>query len=187
MPAISYSNPDHLCLGRIIFVVIIDPAGPFMLYIFGPAGPFMHPDHIFLYRTSKVPKQRQALPPGNQLRHSIWPLIIITTYTHRLQNSGYTPRHQSTTDSQVSLTAARAAACRGIRPPQQHRHKYKYVLQQWESRHNPRAIRRDSSSSSLVPKEGTGRVPSHAPDSDEATDSKRAFVFVNIRSRIQKS
>ena len=51
MPAISYSNLDHLCLGRTIFVVIIDPAGPFMLYIFGPAGPFMHPDHIFLYRS----------------------------------------------------------------------------------------------------------------------------------------
>ena len=50
MPAISYSNPDHLCPGRTIFVVIIDPAGQFMLYIFGPAGPFMHPDHIFLYR-----------------------------------------------------------------------------------------------------------------------------------------
>ena len=44
MPAISYSNPDHLCPGRIIFVVIIDPARPFMPYIFGPAEPFMHPD-----------------------------------------------------------------------------------------------------------------------------------------------
>ena len=49
MPAISYSNPDYLCPGRTIFVVIIDPAGPFMLYIFGLAGPFMHPDHKFLY------------------------------------------------------------------------------------------------------------------------------------------
>jgi len=51
-------------------------------------------------RTSKVPKQQQALPPGNQI-HTIRPLTIITTYTHRLQNSGYTPRQQSTTDSLI--------------------------------------------------------------------------------------
>ena len=54
MPAISYSNPDHLCPGRTIFVVINDPAGPFMLYIFGPAGPFMHPDHISLQYLNKM-------------------------------------------------------------------------------------------------------------------------------------
>jgi len=29
----------------------------------------------------------------------------------------------------------------------------------------------------LVQKEGTGRAPSHAPDSDETIDSKRAFVL----------
>ena len=36
-------------------------------------------------------------------------------------------------------------------------------------RRKPRAILRDSLSS-LVPKEDTGRAPSHAPDSDEATE-----------------
>ena len=61
MPAISYSNPDHLCPGRTIFVVIIGPAGPFMLYIFGPAGPFMHPDHIFLYRAVRSRLSNRAV------------------------------------------------------------------------------------------------------------------------------
>jgi len=42
-------------------------------------------------------------------------------------------------------------------------------------RRKPRAILRDSSSS-LVLKEGTGRAPSQAPDSDEATDNMPAFV-----------
>ena len=36
-------------------------------------------------------------------------------------------------------------------------------------RRRPRAILKDSLSS-LVPKEGTGRAPSHAPDSEEETD-----------------
>jgi len=45
-------------------------------------------------------------------------------------------------------------------------------------RHKPRAILRDSSSS-LVLKEGTGRAPSQAPDSDVATDNKRAFVLAS--------
>ena len=45
-------------------------------------------------------------------------------------------------------------------------------------RRNPRAILRDSISS-LVPEEGTGRAPSHAQDSDEATDNKRAFVLIS--------
>ena len=40
----------------------------------------------------------------------------------------------------------------------------------------PIAIHRDSLSS-LVPKESAGRAPSHAPDSDTATDSKRVFVL----------
>jgi len=35
-----YSAPDHLCLGRTVFVVIT-----------GPAGPYMNPDQIFLYST----------------------------------------------------------------------------------------------------------------------------------------
>jgi len=43
-------------------------------------------------------------------------------------------------------------------------------------RHKPRALLRDSLSS-LIPKEGTGRAPSHVPDSDEANDSKRTFVL----------
>jgi len=45
-------------------------------------------------------------------------------------------------------------------------------------RRNPRAVLRDSLSN-LLPKEGTGRAPSHAPDSDEATDSKRASVLIS--------
>jgi len=55
-----YSDPDHLCLGRTIFVAIIGPAGPFMLDIFGPAGPFMYPDQIFLYRAPPIIIKKRA-------------------------------------------------------------------------------------------------------------------------------
>jgi len=44
-----YSDPAHLCLSRTIFIVIIEPAGPFILDIFGPARLSMHPGQIFLY------------------------------------------------------------------------------------------------------------------------------------------
>jgi len=40
-------------------------------------------------------------PPRDQ-RHAIRPLTIITTYTHRLQNSRYTPRYQSTMNSFIN-------------------------------------------------------------------------------------
>ena len=45
-------------------------------------------------------------------------------------------------------------------------------------RHRPRAILEDSLSS-LVPKEGTGRAPSHSPDSEEETDNRRTFVLAS--------
>jgi len=41
----------------------------------------------------------------------------------------------------------------------------------------PRRILKDSLFS-LVPNEGTGRVPSHTPDSEKETDNKRGLVLV---------
>ena len=45
-------------------------------------------------------------------------------------------------------------------------------------RRRPRTILKDSLFS-LVPKEGTGRAPSHAPDSEEETNNRQAFVLVS--------
>ena len=42
----------------------------------------------------------------------------------------------------------------------------------------PRAILKDSLSS-LVPKEGSGRALSQAPDSEEETEKRRAFVLLS--------
>ena len=44
-------------------------------------------------------------------------------------------------------------------------------------RRRSRAILKD-----LVPKEGTGRAPSHAPDSEEETDNRRAFVLASRKA-----
>jgi len=45
-------------------------------------------------------------------------------------------------------------------------------------RYRPRAILKDLLSS-LVPKEGTGRAPSQAQDSEDATDSKCALALIS--------
>ena len=46
-----------------------------------------------------------------------------------------------------------------------------YVRQQWKHQNVDQEQSSKNSLSRLVPKEGTGRAPSHVPDSEEETDN----------------